>query len=131
MRAPRSFSVMGAPGRVEQITFTGPSISLAQALALSGGSNPNMGDPEAIFVFRFLPGEDGKETPVVYHLNMMKAGGYFLSQRFAMQDADLLYVGNARANQPSKLIQIISQLFAPIVTVRAIAGGTGTSSTSN
>lgn len=120
VRAPLTFSVMGAPGRVEQIPFSGPSISLAEAVAMAGGANPNLGDPQAIFVFRFTLDEQGKEVPTVYHLNMMQAGGYFVSQRFAMRDKDILYIGNARANQPSKLIQIISQLFAPIVTVNNI-----------
>ncbi|MFX8000677.1 hypothetical protein ABTK84_19400, partial [Acinetobacter baumannii] len=78
---------------------------------------PNVGDPRALFVFRYEPGPDGAERPVVYHLNMMQAGSYFLAQRFQMRDKDVLYIGNARANQPSKLIQIISQLFTPLVTV--------------
>jgi polysaccharide export outer membrane protein len=38
-----------------------------------------------------------------------------------MRDKDLLYIGNARANQPSKLVQIISQLFSPIVTATSAA----------
>lgn len=121
VRAPLTFSVMGAPGRVEQMPFSGPAISLAEAVAMAGGANPNLGDPQAIFVFRFAYDAQGKEIPTVYHLDMMKAGGYFISQRFAMQDKDILYIGNARANQPSKLIQVISQLFAPIVTVNNIA----------
>ena len=34
-----------------------------------------------------------------------------------MQDKDVLYFGNAAANQPSKAIQLISQLFSPLFTV--------------
>ena len=117
IRAPRTFTVLGAPGRVEQLTFTGPTISLTEAVASAGGANPSTGDPKAVFVFRFMPQPDGSERPVVYHLDMMSAGAYFLSQKFPMRDKDVLYIGNARANQPSKLIQIISQLFSPIVTV--------------
>ncbi|MBC2661980.1 polysaccharide export protein [Novosphingobium flavum] len=119
VRAPRTFAVMGAPGRVEQIPFSGPGLSLAEALALAGGANPNVGDPAAVFVFRFERAGD-KDEPVVYHLNMMKAGGYFVAQRFMMTDKDVLYIGNARANQPSKLVQIISQLFSPIVSITAL-----------
>lgn len=117
VRAPRSFSVMGAPGQVQLFPFGAPTISLAEAVAQAGGANPSFGDPAAIFVFRYVPDKDGALHPVVYHINMMKAGSYFLAQRFMAQDKDVVYVGNARANQPSKLIQIISQLFAPIVTV--------------
>jgi polysaccharide export outer membrane protein len=121
LRLPRSFSVMGAPGRVELFPFASTDISLAEAVAQAGGANPGFGDPEAIFVFRYVADPDGTTHPVVYHIDMMKAGSYFLSQRFAMRDKDLLYIGNARANQPSKLVQIISQLFSPIVTATSAA----------
>lgn len=117
LRAAQTFSVMGAPGRVELFAFGAADVSLAEAVAQAGGSNPAFGDPAAIFVFRYVIEKDGPARPVVYHVNMTRAGNYLLSQRFAMRDKDVLYVGNARANQPSKLIQIISQLFAPIVTV--------------
>jgi polysaccharide export outer membrane protein len=32
----------------------------------------------------------------------------------------VLYIGNARANQPSKFIQLLSQLFVPVATARAV-----------
>jgi polysaccharide export outer membrane protein len=121
VKLPRSFSVMGAPGKVDQVPFSGPRVSLAEAIAQAGGANPNMGDPQAVFLFRFETNEDGKDEPIVYHLNMMKAGSFFLAQKFNMADKDILYFGNAEANQPSKLVQIISQLFAPIVTVQSVA----------
>ena len=68
-------------------------------------------------MFRIVKGDKGEDMPTVYHFDMMRTGSFFLAQQFAMRDHDTLYVGNARANQPSKLIQIISQLFSPIVTV--------------
>ena len=114
---PRTYSVLGAPGRVEQIPFNRSSVSLAEAVATAGGVNPGVGNPAAIFVFRYVRDAQGNDVPMVYHLNMMKTGSYFLAQRFAMQDKDVLYFGNAAANQPSKLIQLISQLFSPILTV--------------
>ncbi|PZU56379.1 MAG: capsule biosynthesis protein [Sphingobium sp.] len=114
---PRTYSVLGAPGRVEQVPFSRSSVSLAEAVATAGGVNPGIGNPAAIFVFRYVRDEQGNEVPKVYHLNMMKTPSYFLAQRFVMQDKDVLYFGNAAANQPSKLIQLISQLFSPILTV--------------
>lgn len=114
---PRTFSVMGASGRVEQVPFSRSSVSLAEAVATAGGVNPGLGDPAAIFLFRYIQDEQGNEVPRVYHLNMMNAGTYFLAQRFPMHDKDVLYFGNAAANQPSKVIQLISQLFSPILTV--------------
>ena len=67
------------------------------------------------------PQPNGTEQPTVYHLNMMRPGAYLLSQRFAMRDRDVLYVGNARANQLTKFVQLLSQLFVPVATARAVA----------
>ncbi|WP_261370947.1 polysaccharide biosynthesis/export family protein [Sphingobium sp. B2] len=114
---PRTYSILGASGRVEQVPFRRSSVSLAEAVATAGGTNPNLGDPAAIFLFRYVKNAKGQETPQVYHLNMMQTGSYFLAQKFVMQDKDVLYFGNAAANQPSKLVQLISQLFSPILTV--------------
>ena len=117
---PQSFSVLGAPNRAEEVVFPRSRLTLAQAVALSGGANPNQGDAAAIFVFRYVRLPDGTEQPTVYHLNMMKPGAYLLSQRFLMHDRDVLYVGNARANQLVKFVQLLSQMFVPVATVRAL-----------
>ena len=34
-----------------------------------------------------------------------------------MRDKDVLYIGNASANQPTKLIQLVGQLFFPLITL--------------
>lgn len=120
VRAPQSFSVLGAAGRSDQVAFSAPNLSLVEAVAAVGGSNPNAGDPRAIFLFRIVPGVDGKETATVYHLNMMQVSSYILAQRFAMMDKDVLYIGNAEANQPTKLVQILSQFFFPLVTLQSV-----------
>lgn len=118
---PQSFSVLGAPNKAEEISFPRSHLTLAEAVALAGGANPNAGDAGAVFVFRYVSKNDGTEAPVVYHLNMMKPGTYLLSQRFLMKDRDVLYVGNARANQLTKFVQLLSQLFVPVATARAVA----------
>lgn len=114
---PRTYSILGASGRVEQVPFSRSSVSLAEAIATAGGTNPNLGDPAAIFLFRYVLDGEGREVPRVYHINMMQTGAYFIAQKFTMQDKDVLYFGNAAANQPSKLVQLISQLFSPVLTV--------------
>lgn len=117
---PQSFSVLGAPNRADEIKFPRGRLTLAEAVALAGGANPNAGDAGAVFVFRYVPGPDGAERPTVYQLNMMRPGAYLLSQRFLMHDRDVLYVGNARANQLTKFVQLMSQLFVPVATARAV-----------
>ncbi|EPR12687.1 hypothetical protein M527_01170 [Sphingobium indicum IP26] len=117
LQDPLLFSVLGASGRVQQLPFSRGTMSLVEAMAAAGGPNSGQGDPEAVFVFRYEKGEAGETKPTVYHFNMMKTGSYFLAQKFALKNNDILYFGNAQANQPSKLIQLISQLFSPIITV--------------
>ena len=117
---PQSFSILGAPNKADEVVFPRPNLTLAEAVALAGGANPNAGDAAAVFVFRYVRQPDGSEKPTVYHLNMMRAGAYLLSQRFRMQDQDVLYIGNARANQPTKFVQLLSQLFVPVATARAV-----------
>jgi polysaccharide export outer membrane protein len=117
---PQSFSILGAPNKADEVVFPRPRLTLAEAVAVAGGANPNAGDAGAIFVFRYVRQPKGTEQPTVYHLNMMHAGAYLLSQRFRMRDGDVLYVGNARANQPVKFVQVLSQLFVPVATARAV-----------
>jgi polysaccharide export outer membrane protein len=115
---PLMFSVLGATGRVQQMPFPRERMTVVEAIAMAGGPRDDAGDPEAVFLFRYA-GPSGTE-PTVYHFNMMQAPTYFLAQQFALRDGDVLYFGNAAANQPRKLIQTISQLFAPIVTVTTL-----------
>ena len=120
---PMMFSVLGASRRVQQVPFTRDAMSVVDAIAAAGGPDTNSGDPQAIFVFRFEG--PNKTKPVVYHFNMMKTQTFFLAQQFALRDGDILYFGNAESNQPRKLIQTISQLFAPVVTFTNIANNVG------
>jgi polysaccharide biosynthesis/export protein len=118
---PQSFSVLGAPNKAEEMNFPRGRLTLAEAVALAGGANPNAGDAGAVFVFRYVSQPDGTEQPTVYHVNMMRPGAYLLSQHFLMRDHDVLYVGNARANQLTKFVQLLSQLFVPVATARVVA----------
>lgn len=117
LRQPLSFSAFGGPSKIDLFPFGKDDLSLAEAVARAGGSSQYAGDPKAIFVFRYVNEPEGIK-PTIYHLNMMKAQAYFLAQRFQMQDRDVLYIGNAEANQPSKLIQIIGQIFTPLALAR-------------
>ncbi|HET7281474.1 MAG TPA: polysaccharide biosynthesis/export family protein, partial [Sphingomicrobium sp.] len=60
---PESFSVLGAPNKADEIVFPRPRVTLAEAVALAGGANPNAGDAGAVFVFRYVPGPNGAEQP--------------------------------------------------------------------
>ncbi|WP_322995292.1 polysaccharide biosynthesis/export family protein [Castellaniella sp.] len=57
---PQSFSVLGATGKNDEIPFEAQGISLAQALARSGGLDDRRADARGVFIFRF---EDSRLLP--------------------------------------------------------------------
>lgn len=125
IRQPRTFTVFGAIDRVAQVPFESRRLSLAEALARAGGPSDARADPRSVFVFRMPPNPVApvagtQPKPVIYRVNMLRAQSYFLAQRFGMRDKDVIYVANAKANQPAKLAQIIGLLFSPFVAARAV-----------
>jgi len=123
IKRPRSFLVLGASTRVSQISFETGDLSLAEAVARAGGPNDAVADPAAVFLFRYDPPAPGTAAaqPVIYRLNMMQPSSYFMSQRVAVRDKDVIYIANAASNKPAKLVGIINQLFSPIVTATIVA----------
>ncbi|WP_423193214.1 polysaccharide biosynthesis/export family protein [Cupriavidus sp. H18C2] len=111
-RRPRSFSVMGAAGKVSQVPFDAPRVNLAEAVAKVGGPGDLQADPRAIFVFRYQP----DTAPVIYRLDLMNPSSYFLAQRFAMRDKDVVYIANAESNGLTKFVSILNLLFSPVYT---------------
>lgn len=116
---PLTYSVFGAVGKVSQIPFDQDRITLAEAIARAGGPDDNRADPTGVFLFRYDP-DAGDAQRTIYRLNLLKPSNYFLAQNFYLQDKDVLYFANARSNQPAKFVQILNQLFSPILTVRAV-----------
>ena len=128
---PRTYMVFGAAGRVTQAPFDVAHLSLAEAVARSGGLDDQRANPEALFLFRFenptiakALGQPPATTPVpvIYRVNMRDPQNFFLLQRIAMRDKDLIYVANARTVQLFKFLQIINAIFTPVVYSRAAAG---------
>jgi polysaccharide export outer membrane protein len=123
VKRPRTYTVFGAITRAMQVPFETGEVSLAEAIARAGGPNDAAADASAIFLFRFdgVPDAPDAGPPKLYRLNMLDPSSYLLAQRFNMRDKDVLYIANAAANQPSKLIAVLNQLFSPFVTARAIS----------
>ncbi|HMI20225.1 MAG TPA: polysaccharide biosynthesis/export family protein [Sphingomonas sp.] len=121
LKRPRSFISLGATGKVEQTDFETGEVSLAEAVARAGGPTDSVADPSAVFLFRYDPAAPGgTERPIIYRLNMLQPASYFLAQRFAVRDKDVIYIANAAANRPAKMVNIINQLFSPFVAARAV-----------
>ncbi|HEX8388879.1 MAG TPA: polysaccharide biosynthesis/export family protein [Sphingomonas sp.] len=120
---PRTFLVFGASDRVSQVPFSASELSLAEAMARTGGPSERIADPAAVYLFRWEPGAapDAPPRPVVYRLDMTDADSYFMSQQVEMRDKDVIYVASAASNAPAKLTQILGQLFTPIAIGRSFA----------
>ena len=129
VRLPQSFTAFGATGLNTQVNFTAERMTLVEALAKAGGLQDLRSDPGGVFLFRFEPpgivnalgrpqlhtGPDGS-SPVVYRLDLSDAKSYFLAQRFAMHDKDIIYVANADLNELQKFFTLLNTLTGPVIT---------------
>jgi len=125
---PLSFSVLGATGRNEELPLDAQGITLAQALARSGGLLDNRASPQGVFVFRFEAADamswpkqpvartaDGL-VPVVYRLDLRSPAGFFHMQNFPVRHRDVLYVSNAPAAELQKFLNLIFSVVYPVLT---------------
>jgi polysaccharide export outer membrane protein len=128
MYQPLSFTVLGATGKNEEINFEAQGISLAQALARSGGLVDNRAQAGGAFIFRFEPAPalDWPTTPVttpdgkvavIYRANLKDPATFFAAQSFPIKNKDVLYVSNASAAELQKFFNIVVQVIYPIVSV--------------
>jgi polysaccharide export outer membrane protein len=124
-RVPRSFTVMGATIKVAQYPFETERVSLAEAIARSGGPIDTVGDPSGVYLFRFEPKVVAKQilamtnpqavsdadatdyVPILYQLGLKEAEGYFYAQAIQIRDKDVILVTNAEMTQLQKFLNII------------------------
>jgi polysaccharide biosynthesis/export protein len=127
----RSFTVLGATGKNEEVPFEAVGISLAQALGRAGGLNDARADAMGVFLFRFedpkvfegqprVPTATDGRVPVIYRANLKEPATFFSAQRFPIQPGDVLYVSNAGAAELQKFLNIVASVFYPAVVIRGI-----------
>jgi len=124
IQQPQTYIVLGASNRVSQVSFDQSDVTLGEAIARAGGPNDNTADPRSVFLFRYAAGDDADapQRPTIYRIDLLAPVNYFLAQRFAMRDRDVLYVSNAPINRTAKAVGLINQLFSPFVAARAVTG---------
>ena len=120
----KSFTVLGAVAKNDEISFETGGISLMQALARAGGLNDSRADARGVFIFRqesinvlnaeqyqALPPEFRRQSivPVIYRLNLKDPINYIVAQNFAVKDKDLIYVSNAPGVEFAKFVALIGQ----------------------
>ena len=134
VRYPLSFTAIGATNANSNITFDAMGISLEEAIAKAAGFVDNRADPEGVFVFRYEPIAVARSfpgitpaqaalnlVPVVYLINLRDPGSLLLARKFSMHDKDIVYISNSPINDLQKVLQIVSQVTSPIVSVGELA----------
>lgn len=128
----RSFTVLGATGKNEEVKFEAQGITLAQALGRMGGLRDDTANPSGVFIFRFerplaiapeaarlVPADPEGRIPVIYRVDLRDPAAFFAAQHFAMNDHDIVYVTNAPVTDLQKFVNIIGAAVYPLVTVKA------------
>lgn len=116
----RSLTVLGAARTVAEVPFDSDRLTLAEALARAGGPLDERADATGVFVFRYVSRTvDGHDVavPTIYRLNLLDPRGYFIVQRFAIHEKDVLLIANARSAQFAKLVTLLNQFVSPAITV--------------
>lgn len=129
MKAPQSFTAIGATGRQAHVGFDAGGITLEEALGKAGGLLDERADPRGVFVLRYEPSALIKNfpgvkphllersiVPVIYRIDMRVASSLFHARRFAMRDKDIIYVSNSPISELEKVLQVFGRLTSPAAT---------------
>jgi polysaccharide biosynthesis/export protein len=125
---PLSFTALGATGKNEEISFETQGITLAQALARSGGLIDQRSNPKGVFIFRLEPKSRQASNepaplataegliPIIYRIDLRDPRSLFWIQSFPVQDKDVLYVSNAPVWELQKFMNLLFTLAYPVQT---------------
>jgi polysaccharide biosynthesis/export protein len=126
---PYTFTMLGSSGKPnDEVAFEAQGITLAQALARSGGLDDQRSHAKGVFLFRLeskdaldptltppAPAPNGR-IPVVYRFDLSDPRSFFVMQTFPIDDHDVLYVSDAPAVEMQKFLTILVQAAFPIAT---------------
>jgi polysaccharide export outer membrane protein len=133
---PWNFLAFGALGKPGSYAFGKPDLNLADAMAQAGGATDEKAFP-TIYLYRLEPSTfvkrlgvqpvDAKAatTPTIYRLDLTRPEGFFLAQKFAIRNKDILYFSSASSVGVLKFFGVVNALTGPART------GLGTASTIN
>ena len=129
---PQTFSVLGQTGKNAEIPFEAQGISLAQALARSGGLEENRADASGVFVFRFedaktfnsfgktaQPADNGT-VPAVYNIDLKDPAAFLVTQNFPVRNHDVIYVATSEARQTEKFLRLLIMFTSPATTANTL-----------
>jgi polysaccharide export outer membrane protein len=127
---PQTFTALGSTAKPGKIPFETSQLSLVEATALTGGSNPLLADPEGYFIFRYeyeavyrqvvgesrfrellakgmMANKDGL-YPIVYRIDMLDPQSYIVTQSFPVRNKDVVYLSRHPAVDFVKFMTIVN-----------------------
>lgn len=124
-KQPQTYTVYGASELKGLFPFERRDLFLAEALGKAGGLRDSHADPSEIYVYREEPveiidamgieldplsfnNEIGPTIPVIYKINLRKPDGFFLSQKFNINDKDIIYIANAESVEFTKFLDLLN-----------------------
>jgi polysaccharide export outer membrane protein len=129
---PYSFTVLGATGTNQEVNFETQGITLAQALARSGGLIDSRSNARGVFVFRFEPRNalswphqpvmttaEGM-VPTAFRIDLSDPRSFFSMQSFWLENKDILYVSNAPINEIQKFLNVLFTVAYPILAAKQV-----------
>jgi len=125
-----SYMVFGAGGTVGSVPIEVEDLTLAQAMAKTGGANDLRANPAAVFIYREenrkvleavgqgdqLPPGSGP-VPVIYQMQLQDPEGFFYASNFKVRDQDIVYYANATSVGVGKFMGLLNTLLSPVSAV--------------
>ena len=136
--SPRTFSALGSVKKEGRIPFGSRNLDMIEAIALSGGLDGTVSNPEGFFLFRYeyasvvyelthgagpapveTEGAKGPSAagyvPVVYRFDLKNPDTYLFAQAFPMRDNDVVYVAHEYSVEFVKFLEIVSKTASPVL----------------
>lgn len=128
----RAFTVLGATGSQNRVTFETQTLSAIEAIAQVGGLNTNLADPTGVFVFRNEPAEIANsvlgrsdlvgDQRMVYVLDLTEPTGMFEARDFAIRDDDTVFVTEAPYVQWQKTLSVLTSSVGAAASLNNASG---------
>lgn len=118
----RTYLAFGASGLNGRIDFEDSNLTFAEAVAKAGGPLDLRAEPAAVFLYRVVDADtlermgipatvkSGGGFPVIFRVNLRDPSGFFVAQKFPMQDKDIIYVSDAVTVDVIKFLAILNSI---------------------
>jgi polysaccharide export outer membrane protein len=125
----RTFLAFGVTGESGRFDFDDSDLTLGEALAKAGGLLDDKAEPRSVLLYRtvdksFLDklGVDSHKftsdkVPVIFRANLRDPSGFFMAQKFPMQNKDIVYVSTSDSVELVKFLTILNSATSSVANI--------------